>query len=162
MMTLNRQSFQEKSMKNFTLVSALAAIFALSNLASSAQQAPAAPKNVAPSFPAGWTGKELNNMPPMIQETEDFINQNCQPATLDHIQIMNMQHGHGQAINIHVYCRQDKSPTAHYKLSLVPVVSRKLGDALYPLLDRANSRIVGFYFGKEGEDDDIMLLEKTK
>jgi len=98
----------------------------------------------------------------MIQETEDFINKECRPSTLDNIQIMNMQHGHGQPINIHVYCRQDNSATSHYKLSLVPVIKRRLPEALYPVLDRPNTRVVGFYFGEEGKEDGIMLLEKTK
>ena len=98
----------------------------------------------------------------MIREAEDFINENCQPANLNNIQIMNMQKGHGQPINIHVYCRQDRSASAHYNLSLVPVVARRLEEALFPLLGRPNSRIVGFYFGKEGEDDGIMVLGETK
>ena len=122
----------------------------------------AAPQQPPTPYPAGWTGKEFNNLPPMIQDAENFINQTCQPASLDDVQIMNMQHGHNQPINIHVYCKQDKSTSVRYKLSLIPVVGRRLGSALNPLLGRPDSRIVGFYFGKDGEDDDIMLLEKVK
>ena len=114
------------------------------------------------AYPEGWTGKEFNNLPPMIQSAEDFINGECRPDSLDHVQILNMQPGHNEPINIHVYCRKDKSASTKYKLSLIPVVGRRLGSALNPLLGRHNSRIVGFYFGKDGEDDDIMLLEKVQ
>jgi hypothetical protein len=152
---------------NFAHAAAIAALVASTAIISRAQQnlgaVPAAAQQPSRTpYPEGWTGKEFNKLPPMIQEAEDFINLTCQSATLDHIQIMNMQHGHDQPINIHVYCHQDKSASSQYKLSLVPVPGRKLGAALNPLLARPNSRIVGFYFGKTGEDDDIMLLEKTK
>ena len=149
----------------------LASSFVLTSICFS-QQTPGVSPNAVPSptsaqpattpYPDGWTGKEFNKLPPMVQEAEDFINQTCQSSNLDDIQIMNMQHGHDQPINIHVYCHQDRSPSAKYKLSLVPVTGRRLGAALNPLLARPNSRIVGFYFGKTGEDDDIMLLEKIK
>jgi hypothetical protein len=121
---------------NFAHAAAIAALVASTAIISSAQQntgaVPAAPQQPSPTpYPEGWTGKEFNKLPPMIQEAEDFINQTCQSATLDHIQIMNMQHGHDQPINIHVYCHQDKA-SSQYKLSLVPVSGRKLGEALNP------------------------------
>jgi hypothetical protein len=161
---------RRNSLKLFSCVTALAVLFTSAAIISNAQQAPVSTPAAAPAaqqpaptpYPDGWTGKEFNKLPPMIDEAESFINQTCQPASLDHIQIMNMQHGHDQPINIHVYCKQDKAASAQYKLSLVPVVGRRLGGALNPLLAKPNSRIVGFYFGKTGEDDDIMLLEKIK
>ena len=152
-------------MKKFAVVTAFGMLFVLGVTYSRAQQAtPAAPQSAAapippaaPQYPAGWVGKEFNEAMPNIEGAEALINWTCQPRNLDGIEIFPMQKGHNEPINLHVYCHQDHDASAQYKLNAVPVVGRRLGGALKPLLVKPNSRIVGFFFGKDGQDD--LLLE---
>jgi len=157
-------------MMKFAVAATLAALFVLGITVSSAQQAaPAAPQPAAapkppaaPHYPENWAGKEFNEPMPNIEGAEALINETCQPKSLDGIEIFGMQKGHNEPINLHVYCRQDHAASALYKLNAVPVVGRKLGEALNPTLVKPNTRIVGFYFGKDGQDDLLLAIEKVK
>ena len=156
-------------MKKLVITSGFAALFFLGVISTTAQQPapvdqqPAAAQKppAGPQYPTGWTGKEFNEPTPNVQGAEALI-ESCQPKSLDGIEIFVMQKGHNEPINLHVYCRQDKAAGTQYKLNAVPVVARRLGPALNPLLGKPNSRIVGFYFGKDGQDDLILAIEKER
>lgn len=147
-------------MKRLQLAIVLTTVCLCAAASASAQQSATPPP--PQTYPAGWFGHEFNEATPDAQAAEALINETCQPKGLDNIQIFSMQKGHNANINLHVYCHQDKDASAQYKLNLVPVVSRNLGMALNPQLGKPKSRIVGFYYGKDGEDDQLMVLEKVK
>jgi hypothetical protein len=94
--------------------------------------------------------------------TESFINDTCQPAGLDGIQVLSVQTGHNEVFHLHVYCRQDNAASAHYKVTMVPVPNHKVNETAKALLGKAKIRVGPLYLGATGEPDGILLIEKTQ
>jgi hypothetical protein len=94
--------------------------------------------------------------------TESFINDTCQPSGLDGIQVLSVQTGHNEVFHLHVYCRQDKAASAHYKVTMVPVPDHKVDDTAKTMLGKPSFRVGPLYLGATGEPDAIVLIEKTQ
>jgi hypothetical protein len=94
--------------------------------------------------------------------TESFINDTCQPSGLDGIQVLSVQTGHNEVFHLHVYCRQDKATSTHYKVAMVPVPNHKVDETAKTVLGRPNFRVGPLYLGATGEADAILLIEKTQ
>lgn len=110
-----------------------------------------------------WLFKEfINSWNTPGQGFEEFLNSQCQPSGLDGIQVLAVQKGHGSAYNVHVFCRQDRSVAARYKVTMTTFAMGKVDDAIRVALANPNVRIGPFYFGKEGEPDGFLLIEKTR
>ena len=156
-------------MRKFTFAAALAIPMLIGSAVSIAQQSPAAPQkataapNAASGTPlaAGWIAKEFADPAGVpIQSVDSFINDTCQPSGVDGIQILSLQKGHNELMNLHIYCRQDKVSSVHYKVTMNPIPDRKLGAAVNPVAGKPNVRIGAFYFGKDGDPDAFLVIEK--
>ena len=119
--------------------------------------------NVGGQQTATWIQKEFSDPSGVpAQAVESYINDQCQPSGLDGIQLLAVQKGPGEAQHLHVYCRRDNASSTHYKVTLAAIKNRKVDGAVTPVLERTNVRIGPFFFGKEGEDDGFLLVEKTR
>jgi hypothetical protein len=108
-----------------------------------------------------WLFKEfVNSWNTPGQGLEEFLNIECRPAGLDGIQTLAVQKGHNSAYNVHVYCRRDGSAAARYRVTMTTFSFGQVDDAARTLLVNANVRIGPFYFGKDGEPDGFLLIEK--
>jgi hypothetical protein len=94
--------------------------------------------------------------------TESFINDTCQPSGLDGIQVLSVQTGHNEVFHLHVYCRQDKATSAHYKVTLVPVPNHKVDETAKTMFEKPNVRVGPLFLGPPGEPDAILLIEKMQ
>jgi hypothetical protein len=93
---------------------------------------------------------------------ESFINDTCQPSGLDGIQVLSVQTGHNEVFHLHVYCRQDKAVSTHYKVSMVPVPDHKVDETAKTLIGRLNVRVGPLYLGPTDQPDALILIEKTQ
>ena len=71
----------------------------------------------APSTP--WIEKEFS-VPGAVplDQVEAFLNTECRPSGFDGIQTLAVQRGHEDAMHLHVYCRQDGSAKARYRVTM--------------------------------------------
>src|SRR5258706_8595973 len=107
---------------------------------------------LAREFSKGW------NLPG--HGVEEYLNDECRPAGLNHIQMFAIQNGHGSPYNLHVYCRRDGSATARYKVTMAVFPKAKFSIPVTAALANPNILIGPFRFGDEG--DGILLIEKIK
>lgn len=118
---------------------------------------------VAQAATPEWLTKEfINSWNSPGQGLEEYLNTQCQPSGLDGIQLLAVQKGHDSAHNVHLFCRQDKSATARYKVTMTTFAFGQVDKAVQALLANPNVRIGPFYFGKQGEEDGFLLVEKIK
>lgn len=109
-----------------------------------------------------WLTKEfINSWNSPGQSLEEYLNNQCQPSGLDGIQLLTVQKGHDSAHNVHLYCRHDKS-AARYQVTMSTFPFGQVDKAVQALLANPNVRIGPFYFGKQGEPDGFLLVEKIK
>lgn len=94
--------------------------------------------------------------------TENFINDTCQPSDLNGIQVLSVQTGHNEVFHLHVYCRLDKTPSAHYKVTMLAVPNHKVDETARTVFGKPNVRIGPLYLGSTGQPDAILLIEKTQ
>lgn len=137
-------------MRKLVYIAALAVPFFINVIPASSQQNPA------------WLTKEFSGKSLSVENVESFLNNTCQTSGLDGIQLLAVQGGHNQVFNLHVYCRQDKAASAHYKITMAPIPNRNPDAAVNAVLTNPNVRVGPFYFGKDGEPDAFVLVEKTK
>jgi hypothetical protein len=157
-------------MKKLAVITALAILFFINATYSNAQQAPAAqPKPAAPQAKApsqlvpGWFTNEFSDPAGVsVEKVDALINKTCQPSGLDGIQILAVQRGHNEVMNLHIYCRQDKAANVQYKASMVLIPNRNPDAAISKVLANPKVRIGPFYFGKDGEVDAFLVIEKVK
>ena len=108
-----------------------------------------------------WTSKAFEEAAgPPVQAIETFINSECRPSGLDGLQAFAIQSGHDQRFNLHLYCRKDGAAGARYKVSLVTFEKAKFSEPVARLVEQPNVRIGPFYFGKTGEGDGMLVIEK--
>jgi hypothetical protein len=110
-----------------------------------------------------WLFKEfLDKWNAPGQSVEEFINNDCQPAGLDGIQLIGIQKGHGEVLHLHVYCRHDRSTTARYQVTR-PTEPRGMIDSnVKAYLSNPRVRIGPFWFGAEPGVDGFFLIEKVR
>ena len=163
-------------MKKIAVLAALAVSILSTAVLASAQQAPsaapaAAPVAAAPAAPAaprppsqpipGWWAIEISGVDVPLERADALINQTCKPSGLDGIQLLALQKGHNEMMNLHVYCREDKAANVHYKVYWSDIKDKKLGASINPALANPNLRIGPFFFGKEGQADSFLAVEKV-
>lgn len=93
---------------------------------------------------------------------ESFINYTCQPSGLDGIHVLSVQTGHNEVFHLHVFCRQDRAGSVHYKTSLIPVPNHKVDETAKTIIDRPDVRVGPLYLGSTGEADGIFVIEKQQ
>lgn len=117
--------------------------------------------NLSGQTKPAWISKEYVDPAGVpLQSIESFLNDVCQPSGLDEIQLIAVQNGHADAYHLHIYCRQDKAASAHYKVTLAPQDGNVFG-TLQTLVGNPNVRIGPFYFGKERALDSFLVVERT-
>jgi metallo-beta-lactamase class B len=89
---------------------------------------------------------------------EEFLNDECQPSSLEGIQLLAVQKDHGSPFNLHVYCRPDGSTTARYQVTMSVFPRGTVDDAARAVLGREHTRVGPFRFGDEGEGDGFLLI----
>jgi hypothetical protein len=93
---------------------------------------------------------------------EALLNDECQPSGLDGIQLLVVQDGHGRPYHVHVYCRQDKSTTVRYRVTMPRAPA---GQVLQTVRERAgdpNVRIGPFFLGTGDEPNGFLLIERLR
>ncbi len=93
---------------------------------------------------------------------ETFLNEECQPSGLDGIQLMAVQDGHGRPYHVHVYCRQDKSTSARYRVTMPKALK---GGVLQTIRERAgepNLRVGPFFLGNADEPNGVLMIERLR
>ncbi len=149
-------------MRQFVFAAMMIPFFIGSN-ALVAQQNPASQPDPASGLAKGWIADEFMDPAGLpVKQVDSFINETCRPSGLDGIQILTLQKGHNEVMNFHIYCRQDNSASAHYKVTMLPITDRKFGAAVNPVAGKPNVRLGAFYFGKDGQPDTFLVIEKTR
>jgi hypothetical protein len=108
-----------------------------------------------------WLNKEFLAPVVPVQSVESFINDSCGPSGLDGIQVLSIQAGHNENIHLHIYCRQDKVASGHYKITMVPDPNRNLDEVVMPVVGNTKFRVGTFYLGRTSEPNAVLLIEKT-
>lgn len=147
-------------MRKIASILAVAILLFITPTRSSSQQNPASAwLTIVISAPAGPNQGIQSFINP---STESFINDTCQPSDLDGIQLLSVQTGHNEAFHLHVYCRQDKAASVHYKVTLVPVPNHKVDETAKTMFEKPKVRVGPLYLGPTGEPDAILLIEKMQ
>ena len=93
---------------------------------------------------------------------EAYLNEECQPSTLDGIQLVAVQDGHGRPYHIHIYCRHDRSPTARYRVTMPKAPKAEVFKTIRARVSEPNVRIGPFFLGDEDEPNGVLLVEKLR
>jgi hypothetical protein len=143
----------------------VAALSAFTGAALAQQPAAAVPAAPAATVPmaAGWLNKEYADPAGIpLKTVESFLNDTCQPSGLDGIQVLTLQKGHNETMNFHLYCRQDHTASARYSVTQLPIRNHQLDAAVNPVAGKPNIRLAAFYFGKDGDPDYFVVIEKLR
>ncbi len=84
------------------------------------------------------------------------------PVRFDGIQTIAVQRGHEDAMHLHVYCRQDRSAKARYRVTMPGAPQGQAFGKVKVAVSDPNARIGPFPFGENGGDDGFLLIEKVR